>query len=115
MPNPNAPRIIDTSAENICLETDIIDSQRRVRQILIVDVRVTILPGNVKSPHISFRRALQHGYAAATNSLNMPPKPNSDTAHMLIEHSDLISHNHMWSSSSNIIGNGEALNKLLDD
>ena len=34
---------------------------------------------------------------------------------MLIKHDDLISHNHMWSSSTNTIGNGAALNKLLED
>ena len=47
MPNTNAPRTIATSSGNISLETEIIDSQRRVRQIPLVDVRVMILPGNV--------------------------------------------------------------------
>ena len=52
MPSTNAPRNIATSAGNISLETEIIDSQHRVRQIPLVDVRVTILPGNVKTPDI---------------------------------------------------------------
>jgi hypothetical protein len=34
---------------------------------------------------------------------------------MLIKHDDLISHNHMWSSSTNIIGNGAALHRILED
>jgi len=115
MPSTNAPRNIATTAGNITLETEIIDSQHRARQIPLVDVRVTILPGNVKSPEILFKHALQEGYAAATNFLNLPPMPNSDTVRMLIKHDDLISHNHMWSSSTNTIGNGAALNKLLED
>ena len=49
MPTTNASRNIATSAGNISLETEIIDSQRRRRQIPIVDVRVTILPGTVKN------------------------------------------------------------------
>ena len=115
MPSTNAPRNISTSAGNISLETEIIDSQQRVRQIPLVDVRITILPGNVKTPDILFKHALQEGYAAATHFLNLAPKPNSDTVRMLIKHDELISHNHMWSSSTNIIGNDEALNKLLQD
>ena len=58
MPNTNAPRNIVTTAGNISLETEIIDSQHRARQIPLVDVRVTILPGNVKSPEILFQNAL---------------------------------------------------------
>ena len=115
MPSTNAPRNIATTAGNISLETEIIDSQHRARQVPLVDIRVKILPGTVESPEILFKHALQEGYAAATNFLNLPPKPNSDTVRMLIKHDDLISHNHMWSSSSNIIGNGAALNKLLED
>jgi hypothetical protein len=115
MPSTNAPRNIDTTAGNISLETEIFDSQQRVRQIPLVDVRITILPGNVKTPDILFKHALQAGYAADTHFLNLPPKPNSDTVRMLIKHDDLTSHNHMWSSSTNIIGNDEALNKLLED
>ena len=99
MPSTNAPSIIATAAGNISLETEIIDSQQRVRQIPLVDVRITILPGNVKTPDILFKHALQEGYAAATHFLNLAPKPNSDTVRMLIKHDDLISHNHMWSSS----------------
>ena len=49
MPNTNAPRSIATSAGNVSLETEIIDRQRRRRQIPIVEVRVTILPGTEKS------------------------------------------------------------------
>ena len=96
MPATNAPRTITTSAGNISLETEIVDSQRRRRQIPIVEVRVTILPGNVKAPDILFKHALQESYAAATNYLNIQPKPNSDTCRMLIKHDDLTSHNHMW-------------------
>ena len=76
---------------------------------------MTILPGNVKSPEILFKHALQEGYAAATNFLNLRPKPNSDTVRMFIKHDDLISHNHMWSSSTNTIGNGAALRRILED
>ena len=115
MPNTNAPRNIATESGNISLETEIIDSQRRQRQVPIVDVRVTILPGNVKSPNILFKHALQEGYAAATNYLNVQAKPNSDTIRILIKHDDLTAHNHMWSSSSNIIGQGNALNQILDE
>ena len=115
MPSTNAPHNIATSAGNISVETEIIDSQHRARQIPLVDVRVTILPGNVKTPDILFKHALQEGYAAATHFLNMPAKPDSDTVRILIKHNDLISHNHMWSSSTNIIGNDEALRKLLED
>ena len=67
MPSTNAPRNIATTAGNISLETEIIDSQHRARQVSLVDVRVTILPGNVKSPQDLIRHALQEGYAAATN------------------------------------------------
>ena len=95
MPSTNAPRNISTSAGNISLETEIIDSQQRVRQIPLVDVPITILPGNVKTPDILFKHALQEGYAAATHFLNLSPKPTSDTVRMLIKHDDLISHNHM--------------------
>ena len=45
----------------------------------------------------------------------MAAKPESDTVRMLIKHEDLTSHNHMWSSSTIIIGNDEALRKLLED
>ena len=38
MPNTNAPRNIATESGNISLETEIIDSQRRQRQVPIVDV-----------------------------------------------------------------------------
>ena len=79
MPITNAPRNIATDGGNISVETEIIDSQRRGRQIPIVDVRVTILPGNVKSPNILFKHALQDSYAAATSYLNLQPKPNTDT------------------------------------
>ena len=115
MPNTNAPRTIATSSGNISLETEIIDSQRRVRQIPLVDVRVTILPGNVKSPQILFKHALQEGYAAATSYLNVQPKPNTDTIRILIKHDDLIAHNHMWSSSTHVIGQSNALNEILDE
>ena len=83
MPSTNAPRNIATTARNISLETEIIDSQQRVCQIPIVDVRITILPGNVKTPDILFKHALQEGYAAATHFLNMSAKPYSDTVRML--------------------------------
>ena len=73
MPNTNAPPIIATTAGNVSLEAEIIDRQRRRRQIPIVDVRVTILPGTVKDPKNLFRLALQEGYAAATNYLNVQP------------------------------------------
>ena len=115
MPSTNAPRNIATTGGNISLETEIIDSQHRARQIPLVDVRVTILPRNVKSPDILFQHALEEGYAATTHFLNLPPKPDSDTVRMLIKHDYLISHNHMWSSSTNTIGNGAALNKLIED
>ena len=115
MPSTNAPRTIATSAGNISLETEIIDSQRRARQIPIVDVRVTILPGRVKSPDILFKHALQEGYAAATSYLNLQPKPDKDTIRILIKHDDLIAHNHMWSSSSYVIGQGAALNQILEE
>ena len=115
MPSTNAPCNIATASGNISLETEIVDSQRRRREVPIVDVRVTILPGNVKSPNILFKHALEEGYAAATNYLNVEPKPNSDTIRILIKHNDLIAHNHMWSSSSNIIGHGNALNQILDE
>ena len=52
MQHTNAPRIFATASGNVSVETEIIDSQRRVRQIPLVDVRVTILPGTVKSPQI---------------------------------------------------------------
>ena len=42
MPNTNAPRNIATASGNISLETEIVDSQRRQRQVPIVDVCVTI-------------------------------------------------------------------------
>ena len=42
MPSTNAPRIIATTAENVSLETEIIDRQRRRRQIPFVELRVTI-------------------------------------------------------------------------
>ena len=54
MPSTNAPHNIATTAGNISLETEIIDSQHRARQIPPIDVRVTILPRNVKSPEILF-------------------------------------------------------------
>ena len=57
MPNTNAPRIFATASGDVSVETEIIDSQRRQRQIPIVDVRVTILPGQVKSPNILFKFA----------------------------------------------------------
>jgi hypothetical protein len=115
MSSTNAPRTITTSAGNISLETEIVDSQRRRRQIPIVEVRVTILPGNVKAPDILFKHALQESYAAATNFLNLQPKPNSDICRMLIKHDDLTSHNHMWSSSTHVIGNGDALRAIIQD
>ena len=115
MPSTNAPRTITTAAGNISVETEIVDSQRRRRQIPIVEVRVTILPGRVKAPNILFKHALQESYAAATNYMNIQPKPDSDTTRMLIKHDDLTSHNHMWSSSTHVIGNGEALNAILQD
>ena len=59
MPRTNAPRNIATDAGNISLETEIIDSQRRARQIPIVEVRVTILPGTIRAPNILFKHALQ--------------------------------------------------------
>ena len=96
MPSTNAPRVIPTSAGNISLETEIIDRSRRRRQIPIVEVRVTILPGTVKAPNILFEHALQESYAAATNYLNVQPHTATDTVRMLIKHNDLISHNHMW-------------------
>ena len=76
MPSTNAPRNIATASGNISLETEIIDSQRHRRQIPIVDVHVTILPGTVKAPNNLFRLALQEGYAAATNYLNVQPHLN---------------------------------------
>jgi hypothetical protein len=45
MQHTNAPRIFVTASGNVFVDTEIIDSQRRQRQIPIVDVRVTILPG----------------------------------------------------------------------
>ena len=109
MPSTNAPRIIATTAGNVSLETEIIDRQRRRRGIPIVEIRVTILPGTVKAPNILFKLALQESYAAATNYLNVQPHTATDTVRMLIKHDDLISHNHMWSSSTHVIGNDEAL------
>jgi len=115
MPSTNAPSVIATSAGNISLETEIIDRQRRRRQIPIVELRVTILPGTVKAPNILFKHALQQSYAAATNFMNVQPHTATDTVRMLIKHNDLISHNHMWSSSTHVIGNDEALLAILDE
>ena len=64
---------------------------------------------------ILFKLALQESYAAATNYLNVQPHTATDTVRMLIKHDDLISHNHMWSSSTHVIGNDEALHRLMDD
>ena len=110
MQHTNAPRIFATASGNVSVETEIVDSQRRQRQIPIVDVRVTILPGQVKSPNILFKFALEEAYGAATHFMGLPAKPDSDTVRMLIKHNDLQSHNHMWSSSTYIIGHSCALN-----
>jgi hypothetical protein len=40
MPSTNAPRNIATTAGNISLEREIVDSQHRARQIPLVDVRL---------------------------------------------------------------------------
>jgi hypothetical protein len=64
---------------------------------------------------ILFKLELQESYAAATNYLNVQPHTATDTVRMLIKHDDLISHNHMWSSSTHVIGNDEGLHGILDD
>ena len=61
MPATNAPRIFATASGNVSVETEIVDSQRRQRQIPIVDVPVTVLAGTVKSPNILFKFALEEG------------------------------------------------------
>ena len=115
MPTTNAPRIFATASGNVSVETEIIDSQRRQRQIPIVNVRVTVLPGTVKSPNILFKFALEEGYAAATHFMGLPVKPETDTVRMLIKHNELQSHNHIWSSSTFVIGHGAALNEILQN
>ena len=115
MPATNAPRIFGTASGNVSVETEIVDSQRRQRQIPIVDVRVTVLAGTVKSPNILFKFALEEGYAAATHFMGLPVKPETDTVRMLIKHNELQSHNHIWSSSTFVIGHGSALNEILQN
>ena len=115
MHHTNAPRIVATAAGNVSIEAEIIDSQRRRRAITIVDVHVSILAGTVKAPNIIFKLALQEYYAAATAFAILPAHPNTDTIRMLIKHDQLTSHNHMWSSSTTIIGQGEGLHQILED
>ena len=92
MPATNAPRNFATASGNVSVETEIVDSQRRQRQIPIVDVRVTILPGTVKSTNILFKFALEKAYAAATHFMGLPPKPETDTVRVLVKHNELQSH-----------------------
>ena len=100
MQHTNAPRIFATASGNVSVEIEIIDSERRQRQIPIVDVRVTILPGQVKSPNKLFKFAIEEAYGASTHFIGLPAKPDSDIVRMLIKHNDFQSHNHMWSSST---------------
>ena len=76
---------------------------------------MTILPGTVKSPNILFKFALEEAYAAATYFMGLHAKPESDTARMLVKHEELQSHNHMWSSSTYIVGESHALNEILQN
>jgi hypothetical protein len=115
MQHTNAPRVFATASGNVSVETEIIDSQRRQRQVPIVDVRVTILPGTVKSPNILFKFALEEAYAASTHFMGLHAKPESDTVRMLIKHEELQSHNHIWSSSTCIVGESHALNEILQN
>ena len=58
----------------------------------------------MKSPNILFKFALEEGYAASTHFMGLQPKPETDTVRMLIKHNELQSHNHIWSSSTFVIG-----------
>jgi hypothetical protein len=115
MQHTNAPRIFARASGNLSVETEIIDSQRHQRQIPIVDVCLTILQGTVKSPNILFKFALEEAYASITHFMGLPAKPESDTVRMVIKHNELQSHNHMWSSSTFVVGHSHALNEILQN
>ena len=69
----NQPHNIRTHQGTFSLETDIVDSNRANREIPIVDVKASILPGPVKDPQVLFGSALRECYGLATRFMHVQP------------------------------------------
>ena len=75
----NAPHDIVTHQGTFSLEVQVVDSDRNRREVPIVDIRVSILPGPVKDPELLFGNALREAYALATQFINLRPNPDADS------------------------------------
>ena len=111
----NQPHNIRTHQGTFSLEADIVDSNRANREIPIVDVKASILPGPVKDPQVLFGNALRECYGLATRFMHVQPAPTTDTVRMILSHPGLTNHSHMWSSNTHYIGHNTALNNILTD
>ena len=96
----NQPHNIRTHQGTFSLEVDIVDSNRANRQIPIVDVKASILPGPVKDPQLLFGNALRECYGLATRFMHVQPAPTTDTVRMILSHPGLTYHSRMWSSNT---------------
>ena len=100
----NQPHNVHTHQGNFSIELDIVDSNRGNREIPIVDVKASILPGPVKDPQLLFGNALRECYELATQFLRVPTSPMTDTVRMILSHPGLTNHGHMWSSNTHYVG-----------
>jgi hypothetical protein len=111
----NQPHSIQTHQGVFSLEIDIVESNRGNRQIPIVDVKASILPGAVKDPQLLFGNALRECYSLATRFMQIQAAPTTDTARMILSHPELTNHSRMWSSNTHYIGHNTALDNILTD
>ena len=111
----NQSHNVHTHQGNFSIELDIVDSNRGNRQIPIVDVKASILPGPVKDPQLLFGKSLRECYELATQFLRVPASPMTDTVRMILSHPGLTNHAHMWSSNTHYIGHNTCLANILTD
>ena len=65
MPVTNEPSIIQTKDGNVSVEVEIQGSNKGSKTIPIVQLKITISPGQVDDPETLFKIALEQTYAAA--------------------------------------------------
>ena len=108
------PRLINTPHGTVSIETQIMggNNARTNNTVPIIDIRVTIEPGNVDDPEILFKLAIDNAYALARQQIAGPPSPE-DQVRLVVEHDGLTKNHGHWSTKTYQVQ--DCLKDIVDD
>jgi len=106
MIQPNQAQIIGGIAINIQL----LNEDERIPNIPIVQIKASLIPGQVDVPEVIFRLAFVRSYAYAAHILRKNPNPQNDTVQIVIQHDEIYANNHYWGTPNMLCS--DAINEL---